>query len=119
MRSLPLRPGDSLTALKAALSMGFRLLVSREPAIQATGLLVVTLVGLTPTENASLRWTHGDRFKLGIAMSETKCSPFKSFAGSQAIFLSLNHHMSCSILIIVYSRLLLHLITVRNYWIYI
>lgn len=58
MRSLSLRPDDPLTALKTALSMGFRLLVSRQPATQATGLLALTLVGLTPTENASLRWTH-------------------------------------------------------------
>jgi len=60
MRSRSLRPSDSLTALKTALSMGFRLLVSRKPAIQATGLLATTLVGLVPTENASLRWTHND-----------------------------------------------------------
>ena len=60
MRSLSLRPDDSLTALKTALSMGFRLLVSRQPAIQATGPLALTLVGLTPTENASLRWTHSE-----------------------------------------------------------
>ena len=62
MRSLALRPGDSLTALKAALSMGFRLLVSRQPAIQATRFLALALVGLTPTENASLRWTHNGTF---------------------------------------------------------
>ena len=36
--SLALRPGDSLTALKAALSMSFKCLVSRTPVIQATGL---------------------------------------------------------------------------------
>ncbi len=41
-----------------ALSMGIRLLVSRQPAIQATRLLTLTLVGLSPTERASLHWTH-------------------------------------------------------------
>lgn len=34
MRSLALRPGDSLTALKTALPMGFRLSISLKPAIQ-------------------------------------------------------------------------------------
>src|ERR1700731_575443 len=38
--------------------MGFRSLVSLLPAIQATRLLVFALVGLSPTERASLRWTH-------------------------------------------------------------
>ena len=38
--------------------MGFRVLVSRHPAIQATGLLTVTPAGLAPAEHASLRWTH-------------------------------------------------------------
>ena len=56
--SLALRPGDSLTIPKMALSMGFRSSVSLLPAIQATGLLTLAPVGLTPTENASLRWTH-------------------------------------------------------------
>jgi hypothetical protein len=56
--SLPLRPGDSLTNPKLALSMGFRPLVSLQSAIQATGPLAITLAGLTPAEDASLRWTH-------------------------------------------------------------
>ena len=41
-----------------ASSIGFRTLVSRHPAIQATGLLTPTLAGLSPAEHASLRWTH-------------------------------------------------------------
>ena len=41
MRSLTLRPGDSLTILKMAVSMGFRVSVSLGPAIQATGPLVL------------------------------------------------------------------------------
>lgn len=74
MRSLSLRPDDSLTALKTALSMGFRLLVSRQPATQATGLLALTLVGLTPTENASLRWTHLENFRYGWLLRVTVSS---------------------------------------------
>ena len=58
LRSLAVRPGDSLAIPRMALSMGFRILVSRHPTIQATGRLAITPVGLTPTERASLRWTH-------------------------------------------------------------
>ena len=43
---------------RKTLSISFRILVSRHPAIQTTGPLTVTPVGLTPTEHASLRWTH-------------------------------------------------------------
>ncbi len=56
--SLALRPGDSLTIPKMALSIGFIGFVSSTNAIQATGLLTLIPVGLTPTEHASLRWTH-------------------------------------------------------------
>jgi len=58
MRSLSLRPGDSLTIPKMALSMGFRYMVSLLPAIQATGLHTFTLTGLPPVEHTSLNWTH-------------------------------------------------------------
>ena len=58
MRSLSFRPGDSLTSLQIALSMGFRYSVSLLPAIQATGLLILTLASLTPAEHTSLNCTH-------------------------------------------------------------
>ncbi len=58
MRSLSLRPGDSLTIPSMALSMSFRHLIFLLPAIQATGLLILSLTGLTPVEYASLCWTH-------------------------------------------------------------
>jgi hypothetical protein len=41
-----------------ASSIGFRDSVSFLLTIQATGFLTVALVGLPPTEYASLRWTH-------------------------------------------------------------
>src|SRR5215831_5573135 len=41
-----------------ASSIGSRDSVSFLLTIQATGLLTFTLVGLPPTEYASLRWTH-------------------------------------------------------------
>src|SRR6516162_1491601 len=62
--SLALRPGDSLTILTMALSVGFIRFVSSTNATQATGLLTFAPVGLSPTEHASLRWTH------------IHCSPF-------------------------------------------
>jgi hypothetical protein len=58
LRSLSLRSGDSLTIPEMALSIGFRVSVSLNPAIQATGLLALAAAGLTPAEHASLRWTH-------------------------------------------------------------
>jgi hypothetical protein len=58
MGLLALRPGDSLTILKMALSIGYRSSVSFLSAIQATGLLTFSPVGLSPTEHASLSWTH-------------------------------------------------------------
>ena len=58
MGSLSLRPGDSLTIPRMALSVGFTRFVSSTSATQATGLLTLTPVGLPPTEHASLRWTH-------------------------------------------------------------
>ena len=56
--SLTLRPGDSLTIPRMALSVGFIRFVSSSYATQATGLLTFAPVGLSPTEHASLRWTH-------------------------------------------------------------
>ena len=56
--SLALRPGDSLTIPKMALSVGFIRFVSSTDATPATGLRASTPVGLSPTEHASLRWTH-------------------------------------------------------------
>src|SRR5215831_5442347 len=47
-----------------ALSVGFIQFVSSSDATQATGLLTFAPVGLSPTEHASLRWTH------------IRCSPF-------------------------------------------
>src|SRR5262245_27929563 len=53
-----LRPGDSLTIPRMALSVSFIHFVSSADATDATELLTPTLVGLTPTEHVSLRWTH-------------------------------------------------------------
>src|SRR5271166_3881573 len=43
---------------RKTLSIGFRVLVTRHPAIQTTGLPTFTPAGLSPAEHASLRWTH-------------------------------------------------------------
>ena len=58
MRLLSLQPDDLLITPKVTLSIGFRDLVPRLPAIHATGLLAFTLEGLTPSEHTSLIWTH-------------------------------------------------------------
>jgi hypothetical protein len=58
MGLLALRPGDLLTILKMALSIGFRSSISFLSAIQATGTLTFSPVGLSPTEHASLCWTR-------------------------------------------------------------
>src|SRR5271166_2914622 len=62
LRSLSLRPGDSLTIPWMALSMGFKYSVSLLPAIQATGALALTLARLTLAEHASLSWTHNPAY---------------------------------------------------------
>ncbi len=58
LRSRLLRPDDSLTIPKMALSVGFRNSLPFLPATQATRVLTIPSVGLSPTERASLRWTH-------------------------------------------------------------
>ena len=59
VRSLSLRPGDSLTLLPRAWSVGFRVSVSLHPATRVTGALALTPAGLTPAEHVSFLWTHG------------------------------------------------------------
>jgi hypothetical protein len=56
--SRALRPGDLLTVLTTALSIGFIRFVSSADATQATELLTLSLVGLAPTEHVCLSWTH-------------------------------------------------------------
>ena len=56
--SLSLRPGDSLTILKMALSVGFIRFVSSTDTTQAKELLTFAPVGLPPTEHVYLSWTH-------------------------------------------------------------
>jgi hypothetical protein len=50
MRSLSLRPDDSLTIQRMALSIDFQDSVSLLLTIQATGSLTLSLAGLTPAE---------------------------------------------------------------------
>jgi len=62
MGSLTLRPGDSLTIPRMALSIGFKRsvsLLSCDPSYRA---LTLTLVGLPPTERVHLLWTHWHAF---------------------------------------------------------
>ena len=67
MRSLSLRPGNSLTILLMASSMGFRRSVSLPPAIQATGLLALAPAGLTPLLNTfAFLWTHAKPYRFRV-----------------------------------------------------
>ena len=59
-----------------ALSVGFIRFVSSADATQVTGLLTVALVGLTPTEHASLCWTHW--FAKLLPNTETLAQTLKS-----------------------------------------
>ena len=81
MSSLALRPGDSLAAPWTALSIDFISFVSSTNAIQATGFLTLTLVGLTPTEHASLTWTYCHRTTVsGLTTMGLSRHPFQDRA---------------------------------------
>ena len=56
-RLLSLRPGGSSVSPRETLSIGFRVLVSRHPAIQTTGLLTFAPAGLSPAEHARAGFT--------------------------------------------------------------
>ena len=58
MRSLSLRPGNSLTTPRVALSIGFTSFGFPPACYPSYGALTLAPVGLNPTENASLRWAH-------------------------------------------------------------
>jgi hypothetical protein len=62
MGSLTLRPGDSLTIPKMALSIGFKRSVSLLSCDPSYRVLTLTLVGLPPTERVHLFWTHWHAF---------------------------------------------------------
>ena len=53
-----MRPGDSLTIPRMAWSVGFIRFVSSTDATQATKVLTIPPVGLSPTEHICLIWTH-------------------------------------------------------------
>jgi hypothetical protein len=61
---------------RETLSMGFRVLVSRHPAIQATGRLTVAPAGLPPAEHTSLHWTHNRTCRFPASGSRTRHHAF-------------------------------------------
>ena len=83
LRSLTLRPGNSLTILTMALSMGFRASVSLRPAIQATGLLALAPAGLPPAEHVCLLWTHGNSRSSASSVAERTVSRLMPTAAPQ------------------------------------
>ena len=58
MRSFSLRPSDSWIFPRKTLSIGFRVLVARHPAIQTTRRLTFASAGLSPAEHTRIDWTH-------------------------------------------------------------
>ena len=61
---------------RETLSIGFRVLVSRHPAIQTTGRLTFAPAGLSPAEHASLRWTHNRTGRFPASGSRTRPHAF-------------------------------------------
>jgi len=76
LRSLSLRPGDSLTLLPRAWSMGFRVSVSLHPAIQVTGLWLLPRRGCLPLNTSAFSGRtvdphfHGTRRRVRKAARE-------------------------------------------------
>ena len=64
VRSLSLRPDDSLAIPKMALSIDFRSSVSFPPGYPSYRTLTFVLVGLTPTGYTYLSWTYSGSFFL-------------------------------------------------------
>ena len=62
-RSLALRPGDSHPPSRKACRW-LQMLGSLLLAIQVTGLLISAAAGLSPADQASLRWTHASTISL-------------------------------------------------------
>ena len=59
---------------RETLSIGFRVLVARHPAIQTTGRLTFAPAGLPPAEHASLRWTHNQDMQISRIRLSDKTS---------------------------------------------
>ena len=58
MRSLSLRPGDSLTSPKDCFVDGLQIIGLPYTCHPSYRVLIITLAGLTPAEHTSLIWTH-------------------------------------------------------------
>src|SRR6516162_2842441 len=61
--------------------MGFRVLVSRHPAIQTTELLTLAPAGLSPAEHPSLYWTHNSTCGFPAYGSHLECVTAKRSLG--------------------------------------
>src|SRR5260370_3679186 len=75
MRSLSLRPNDSLTIPGMALSIDFRGSVSFPLSYPSYRTLTFVLMGLTSTEYTSLRWTYADSFSYHCSLGCNSCAP--------------------------------------------
>src|SRR5262249_26058224 len=75
-------PGETL-------SIGFKVLVSRHPAIQTTGLLTLAPAGLSPAEHASLLWTHNWTLAIATLGAVVAFGSSDNLAGAYGIAVSL------------------------------
>ena len=73
MGSLALRPGDLLTILKMALSIGFRSFSFLPSCYPSYGVSDSYPGGLIPTEHASLCWTRGHPIPFNV-LRTTACA---------------------------------------------
>src|SRR5262245_39928394 len=69
-RSLSLRPEQLAPTPRVGSSRGFRPLVSRRPALPATGLPILTPTGLTPAEHTGLSWTHSRSLRFRVTVGQ-------------------------------------------------
>ena len=65
--------------------MGFRVLVSLHPAIQATGRLTLAPAGFHPAEHTSLHWTHNRTCRSPASGSRTRLHALLSHATPSAV----------------------------------
>ena len=81
VRSLPLRPGDSLTSLKDCFVDGLQVVGFPCTCHPSYRVLILTLAGLPPAEHASFCWTHNRACGSPAHGSPEDGSPLRGLSG--------------------------------------
>jgi hypothetical protein len=87
LRSLALRPGDSLSFLTMTFVDGLRVISFPPPCHPSYEALAFTSAGLSPAEHVSIRWTHMYLFKFAALATNhysRRSSDVKTLFGSGA-----------------------------------